>query len=85
MPRLLNSARRAIEKGPGHLGPHTFLTAALVLCGDMTAAAEAKDALLRLRPAFSLTWMKENMPIPMTGELGERIYEALRKTGVPET
>jgi hypothetical protein len=28
--------------------------------------------------------MKENMPIPLTGELAERIYEALRKAGVPE-
>jgi tetratricopeptide (TPR) repeat protein len=38
----VNSARRAIEKGPGHLAPHVFLTTALVLRGDMTAAAEAR-------------------------------------------
>ena len=78
------SARLAIEKGPGHIGPHTFLTAALVLRGDMTAAAEARDALLRLRPGFSLTWMKENMSIPLAGELAERVCEALRKAGIPE-
>jgi len=78
------SARQAIEKGPGHLGPHVFLTAALVLRGDTKAAAEAKDVLLRLRPGFSLTWMKENMAVPTTGELAERIREGLRRAGVPE-
>jgi adenylate cyclase len=78
------SARLAIENGPGHIGPHTFLTAALALRGDMMAAAEARDALLRLRPGFSLTWMKENMPIPLTGELKERLAEGLRKAGIPE-
>jgi len=78
------SARLAIEKGPGHIGPHTFLTAALALHGDMTAAAEARDALLRLRPGFSLSWMKENMPVPLTGELKERLGEGLRKAGIPE-
>ena len=79
----VNSARLAIENGPGHIGPHTFLTAALVLRGDMTAAAEARDALLRLRPGFSLTWMKENTPIPISGEQSERLREALRRAGVP--
>jgi TolB-like protein len=80
----VDSTRQAIEKGPGHLGPHVFLTAALALRGDMTAAAEARDALLRLRPRFSLTWMKENMPIPMIGEPSERLHQALRRAGVPE-
>jgi adenylate cyclase len=78
------SAHLAIKKGPGHIGPHTFLTAALVLRGDMPVAAEARDALLRLRPGFSLTWMKENMPIPLAGELADRFCEALRKAGIPE-
>ncbi len=79
----VNSARLAIEKGPGHIGPHIFLMAALVLRGNMTAAAEARDAWLRLQPGFSLTWM--NMPIPISGELSERLYKALRKVGIPET
>ena len=81
----VDSARRAIERGPGHLGPHVFLTAALVLRGDMTAAEEAKDALLRLRPGFSLTWMKENLPIQISGELSDRLHKALRRAGIPET
>jgi tetratricopeptide (TPR) repeat protein len=77
-------ARLAVEKGPGHDGPHTYLTASLALQGAMTAAADARDALLRLRPEFSLLWMKENLPIPINGERSERLHEALRKAGVPE-
>ena len=50
--------------------------------GDLTAAAEARGTLLRLRPEFSLTWMTENLPA--TGEMAERLREGLRKAGVPE-
>jgi TolB-like protein/class 3 adenylate cyclase/Flp pilus assembly protein TadD len=61
-----------------------FLQAsALALEGDLTAAAEAREMLLRLNPRFSLAWMKENLPF--TGELGERMREGLRRAGVPET
>jgi hypothetical protein len=58
------------------------LIAALAMEGDLTAAAEARDILLRLRPEYSLTWMTENQPL--TGEMAERVREALRKAGVPE-
>ena len=77
-------ARNLIEKSPGYLGGHLFLTAALALDGDLTAAAEARGTLLRLRPEFSLTWMTENLPLPVTGEVAERQRDALRKAGVPE-
>jgi hypothetical protein len=50
--------------------------------GDLAAAAEARDTLLRLRPEFSLTWMIENLAF--TGETAERLCEGLRKAGVPE-
>jgi TolB-like protein/Tfp pilus assembly protein PilF len=73
-------ARNLIEKSPGYLAGHIFLTAALALEGDPTAAAEARDRLVRLRPEFSLAWMIENLPMPVTGE----IAEGLRKAGVPE-
>jgi tetratricopeptide (TPR) repeat protein len=76
-------ARLAIEKGPGHVGPQSFLTAAMAMQGELTAAARARDALLALRPDFSLTWMKENLP--PTGKLAERLCEGLRRAGVPET
>jgi adenylate cyclase len=78
-------ARNLIEKSPGYLAGHIFLTAALALEGDPTAAAEARDTLVRLRPEFSLAWMTENLPMPVTGEMAERQREGLRKAGVPET
>ena len=77
-------ARNLIEKSPGYLAGHIFLTAALALEGDPTAAAEARDTLVRFRPEFSLAWMTENLPMPVTGEMAERLREGLRKAGVPE-
>ena len=81
-PECVTWARNMIEKSPGHIAGHFFLTAALAMEGDLTAAAEARGTLLRLRPEFSLTWMTENQPL--TGELAERLREGLRKAGVPE-
>jgi TolB-like protein/class 3 adenylate cyclase/cytochrome c-type biogenesis protein CcmH/NrfG len=75
-------ARNLIEKSPGYLAGHFFLAAALAMEGDLTAAAEARDTLLRLRPEFSVAWMNENMPL--TGEVAGRLCEGLRKVGVPE-
>jgi adenylate cyclase len=75
-------ARNMIEKSPGFPPGHFFLTAALAMEGDLTAAAGARDTLLRVRPEFSLAWMTENLP--PTGELAERLREGLRKAGVPE-
>ena len=77
-------ARNLIEKSPGYLAGHIFLTAALALEGDPTAAAAARDTLVRFRPEFSLAWMTENLPMPVTGEMAERLREGLRKAGVPE-
>jgi len=75
-------ARNAIEKSPGHTAGHTTLIAALAMEGDLAAAAEARETLLRLQPEFSLTRMNENQPL--TGEVADRIREGLRKAGVPE-
>jgi TolB-like protein/Flp pilus assembly protein TadD len=75
-------ARNLIEKSPGHIAGHSYLTAALAMDGDLTAAVEARNALLRLHPEYSLTWMAENQP--RTGELAERLREGLCKAGVPE-
>jgi len=75
-------ALNLIEKSPEYLPGHSILIAALAMEGDLTAAAAARDTLLRLRPEFSLTWIAENSPI--TGELAERFRDALRKAGVPE-
>jgi len=75
-------ARTMIENIPEHIAGHLFLTAALAMRGDQRAIAEARDTLLRLWPNFSLAWMKENLPF--TGEMRERISDALRKVGMPE-
>jgi tetratricopeptide (TPR) repeat protein len=77
-------ARNMIEKSPGLLAGHIFLTAALALEGHLTAAAEARDTLVRVRPEFSLAWMTENLPVPIAGEMAERQREGLRRAGVPE-
>ena len=81
-PECVIWTRNMIEKSPGYLPGHFFLTAALAMAGDLAAAAEARGTLLRLRPEFSLTWMNENAR--QTGKLAERLCEGLRKAGVPE-
>jgi len=75
-------ARTLIETHPEHIAGHIYLTAALAMQGEMTAAAKARAALLRLRPDLSLARMRENLP--PTGQLAERIDAALRRVGVPE-
>jgi TolB-like protein/cytochrome c-type biogenesis protein CcmH/NrfG len=75
-------ARNMIEKSPENVPGHAFLTAALALQGDVSAAVEARDTLLRLWPEYSLTWMNENQVA--TGEEAARLREGLSKAGVPE-
>ena len=81
-PECVTWARNVIEKSPELLAGHSVLTAALAMEGDLTAAAEARDTLLRLRPDYSLPWVTQNQAF--TGELANRLYEGLRKAGVPE-
>ena len=64
-------ARTMIENSPEHIAGHMFLTAALSMQGEVTAAAEARGELFQ--------------NLPFTGELAERVREALRKVGIPET
>ena len=80
-PECVTWARNTIDESPAHLAGHFYLVAALAMQGEMTAAAEARDALLRLRPEFSLKWAAENLP--PAGELKERLQECFRKAGVP--
>jgi len=76
-------ARIMTQTHPEHLAGHIYSAAALAMQGELTAATQARDTLLRLRPEFSLTWMMENLP--PTGELAERLCQGLRLAGVPET
>ena len=75
-------AGNLIEKNPGHIPGYVFRIASLAWIGDIDAASAARDALLRLRPAMSVTWVAENLP--MAGTIAEKIYNGLRKAGVPE-
>jgi tetratricopeptide (TPR) repeat protein len=75
-------ARNIIEKSPENARGNVFLTAALAMAGDVAAAAEARGTLLRLQPEFSVAWLTENGP--QAGELAERLFDGLRKAGVPE-
>ena len=81
-PECVTWARNMIEKSPENVPGHSFLTAALALQGDLTAAVEARDTLLRVQPEFSLNLLIQNSPV--TGELADRLCEGLRKAGVPE-
>jgi adenylate cyclase len=75
-------ARIMAAKFPEDMRAFFLQASALALQGDLAAAAEARQTLLRLRPGFSLSWMKENLP--PTGELGQRLRDGLRRAGVPE-
>jgi cytochrome c-type biogenesis protein CcmH/NrfG len=79
-PECVNWARNTIDERPVHLAWHVYLVAALAMQGNLAAAAEAHDTLVRLRPEFSLTWAAENLP--PTGELKERLREGWRRAGV---
>jgi hypothetical protein len=59
-----------------------LLVAAAGMQTDDAAATEALVTVLRLRPDFSLTWVRGNTPL--TGEIAERVIEGLRRAGVPE-
>jgi hypothetical protein len=82
-PECMDWARKTIERHPGHLPPRYTLIAAAALQGDTLAAAESMTDLLRLRPDFSLAWATKNMPL--TGDIRERLFDGLRRAGVPET
>ena len=75
-------ARSLTEKSADHIAGHMFLTAALAMLDDEAALTEARAALLRVRPEFSLTWMGNNLP--PSGELKEQLEIALRKAAIPE-
>ena len=73
-PECVTSVRNVIEKSPEWLQGHAVLTAALGLAGDLTAAAEARDTLLRLRPDYSLTWTlkSHSRPPPAGGRVDQK-------------
>ena len=76
-------ARMMAGKFPEDFRAFFLEASALAMHGDLVIAAEARDTLLRLRPGLTLSRMRENLP--WSGELAERLYDGLRRAGVPET
>jgi adenylate cyclase len=74
------SAQAMLARYPEYLPAHYVLVAANAMKGDLKAASEALATLLRLRPEFSLAWIREIMP--WTGEISERLVEGWRLAGV---
>jgi TolB-like protein/Tfp pilus assembly protein PilF len=75
-------ARRLTERYPEYIPGFTWLAATAGLHGDMETAAEALAELRRLRPHFSLAWMRENLPF--SDNVLERLLAGLRTAGLPE-
>ena len=83
MPTALYGREAPIER---HLGvpswSHVLLIASAAMQGDMLTASEALATMHRLRPDFSIGWVKARTT--WTGEMRERLLDGLRKAGVPE-
>jgi tetratricopeptide (TPR) repeat protein len=75
-------ACKLIDRQPENIMANYLLVAAASMQKDGAAAAEGLANLLRLRPDFSLTWVIGSTPL--TGNLAEKINEALRSAGAPE-
>ncbi|HYM33383.1 MAG TPA: hypothetical protein VEU47_18940, partial [Candidatus Cybelea sp.] len=82
----LEHLRRAIGINPREALSHFYIAAALALTGHMAEAEAARDAGLRLDPNFSVVRIRDdrrgNDPVHL--QQRERLYEGMRKAGVPE-
>ncbi|MGF6851443.1 adenylate/guanylate cyclase domain-containing protein [Paraburkholderia sp. CI3] len=78
--------QKAAELHPNHNLNHFFLAAALALLSREVEAAEACAAGQRLDPTFSVARFRELAPSnnPVYLALRERVYDGMRKAGVPE-
>ena len=77
---------RSIELGPNWPVPQFWLAAALAHLGRLEEAREAARAGLELNPAFTIARLRSSAfsdhPFYLAGR--ERVYEGMRKAGVPE-
>jgi tetratricopeptide (TPR) repeat protein len=77
---------RSIEIYPSGPTPHFLLAAALARLGRLEEAREAVRAGLELNPDFTIaryrSFAPSDNPVYLAGR--ERIYEGMRKAGVPE-
>jgi hypothetical protein len=77
--------RRSAGMNPRQAMAHFFLASALALAGRMAEAAQARDAGLKLDPNFSVAKFRDDQRSdPVYLQQRERVYDGLRKAGVPE-
>lgn len=78
--------QKAVELNPNHNLNHFFLAAALALLSREVEAAEACATGQRLDPTFSVAKFRDLAPSinPVFLALRERVYDGMRKAGVPE-
>jgi tetratricopeptide (TPR) repeat protein len=78
--------QKAVELHSNHNLNHFFLAAALALAGREVEAAEACATGQRLDPTFSVAKFRDLAPSKNAVFLAlrERVYDGMRKAGVPE-
>jgi TolB-like protein/class 3 adenylate cyclase len=78
--------RRSIDTNRNHVLTHFMLAAALAHLGRLADARQAVEAGLALSPAFSIASFRASADIdnPIFLAQRERIYDGMRKAGVPE-
>jgi hypothetical protein len=77
---------RSVERNPNTPQPHFFLAAALAHLGRGEEAREQARSGLELNLSFTIArvraWVFSDNPILIAGR--ERVYDGLRKAGLPE-
>jgi tetratricopeptide (TPR) repeat protein len=77
---------RSIELGPNWPLPHLWLAAALARLDRLEEARDAARAGLELNPGFTIARLRSSAfshnPVYLAGR--ERVYEGMRKAGLPE-
>jgi TolB-like protein/tetratricopeptide (TPR) repeat protein len=78
--------RRSVGMNPRQANSRFFLAAALALTDRIAEAAEVRDAGLKLNPNFTVAKFRDDRRSdhPVYLQQRERVYEGLRKAGVPE-
>jgi tetratricopeptide (TPR) repeat protein len=78
--------RRAVETNRNYPAAHLYLAAALALLGRMNEAQAAVRAGLALNPAFTIRYWRSARPTdnPTYLTQRDRLFDGMRKAGVPE-
>jgi tetratricopeptide (TPR) repeat protein len=84
--QAIDALQKSVQLNPNFNLPHFFLAAALALRGRDAEAAAACDAGSRLDPAFTVAKFRAMRRSDNATFLAqrERVYEGMRKAGVPE-